>query len=87
MKGLSKEISSPKQESMGTLKRSARYLKDRPRVVMKLRYQQEVKGVSVWTDTDFAGCVKSRKSISAGVIQLGGHLVKSWSSNQAVIAL
>ena len=54
---------------------------------MKFDYQPEVKGVTVWTDSDFAGCVKSRESISAGIIQLGGHLVKSWSSNQAVIAL
>ena len=54
---------------------------------MKFDYQSEVKGVTVWTDNDFAGCVKSRKSNSAGIIQLGGHSVKSWSSNHAVIAL
>ena len=72
---------------MGKLKSLARYLKDRPRLVIKCGYQQEVKGVTVWTDTDFAGCVKSRKSTSAGVFQFGEHLVKSWSSNQAAIAL
>ena len=87
VKELSKGMSSPKQESMGKLKRFARYLKVRRRLVMKFGYQQEVKGDTVWTDTDFAGCVKSRKSTSAGVIKLGAHLVKSWSSSHSVIAL
>jgi hypothetical protein len=40
-----------------------------------------------WSDTDFAGCVKSRKSTSGGLIVHGGHVIKSWSTNQAVIAL
>ena len=87
VKELSKDMSNPKQESLGKLKRLARYLKDKPRLVMKFDYQGTVNGVTVWTDTDFAGCVKSRKSTSAGIIQLGGHLIKSWSINQAVIAL
>jgi hypothetical protein len=87
VKELSKEMSSPRREGWGKLKRLARCLKGRPRLVMRFDYQSEVKGVTVWTDTDFAGCVKSRKSTSAGLIQLGGHLMKSWSTNQAVIAL
>ena len=42
--------------------------------------------LTVNVDTDFAGCNKSRKSTSAGVVLLGKHVVKSWSSNQSVIA-
>ena len=68
MKELSKDMSSPEQESMGKLKRLARYLKDKPRLVIKFDYQEAVNGVTVWTDTDLAGCVESRKSTSAGII-------------------
>ena len=43
--------------------------------------------LSVYTDSDFAGCVKSRKSTSGGIALLGSHAIKSWSTNQAVVAL
>ena len=39
------------------------------------------------TDTDFAGSKASRKSTSGGLVQLGTHAVKSWSSTEAVVAL
>ena len=54
---------------------------------MKCSYQRNDRTITAWTDSDFAGCIKSRKSTSAGVIMLGNHLVKSWSTNQTVIAL
>ena len=38
-------------------------------------------------DTDFAGCLKTRKSTSGGIVMLNGHTVKSWSVTQDVIAL
>lgn len=41
----------------------------------------------VWTDSDFAGCTRARKSTSGGVIMHGTHLTKSWSITQAIIAL
>ena len=41
----------------------------------------------VWADTDFAGCEKSRKSTPAGVVMFGNHLIKSWATTQAVLAL
>ena len=40
-----------------------------------------------WTDSDFAACIKSRKSTSGCVVMYGGHLVKLWSTNQTAIAL
>ena len=38
-------------------------------------------------DTDFAGCLTTRKSTNGGIITLGEHCIKAWSSNQPVIAL
>eukprot|EP00969_Alexandrium_andersonii_P349323 15430770-Alexandrium_andersonii.AAC.1 len=37
-------------------------------------------------DTDCAGFVKTRKSTSGGMVRLGGHVLKAWSSAQSVIA-
>ena len=44
-------------------------------------------GLTVWTDTDFAGCSKTRNSTSGGLVMHGTHVIKSWSTNQVVIAL
>ena len=57
---------------------------------MKYSYQSNDRTIAAWTDSDFAVCLKSRNSrwtTSARVIMLGAHLVKSWSTNQSVIAL
>ena len=48
--------------------------------------QPEPTEISVYTDADWAGCRRSRKSTSGGVILLGRHCVKAWSKTQAVIA-
>ena len=34
------------------------------------------------TDSDFAGCQRTRKSTSGGVICIGSHFLKGWSSTQ-----
>ena len=43
--------------------------------------------VEVYSDTDWAGCIKTRKSTSGGCLMLGQHLLKSWSSTQAMVSL
>ena len=54
---------------------------------MEFAYQEGDGVVTVWSDTDFAGCRKTRKSTSGGVITLGKHVVKTWSTTQAILAL
>ena len=56
-----------------------------PRYICKYHYQHNYKFVSVYTDSDFAGCIKSRKSTSGGSIMKGGHVIKAWAKTQAVI--
>ena len=87
VKELGKDLASPSQESWMKLERLLRYLKGSPRLRMKYSYQHNDRTITAWTDSDFAGCIKSRKSTSAGVTMSGNHLVKSWSTNQSVIAL
>ena len=48
---------------------------------------QEDRGLEVWTDSDWAGDVKTRKSTSGGVLRWGQNVIKHWSSTQHVIAL
>ena len=50
-------------------------------------YQQRLKTLVTWAESDFAGCEQSKKSTSPGVVVFGNHFVKSWSTNQAAIAL
>ena len=54
---------------------------------MKYEYQDLPEYVTVWTDTDYAGCRRTRKSTSGGLVTLGDHVLKTWSQTQAVIAL
>ena len=46
-----------------------------------------MEGVDVYTDTDWAGCPKTRKSTSGGCVMLGSHCIKHWSSTQSSVAL
>jgi hypothetical protein len=51
------------------------------------KYQGPVEHVTVCTDTDYAGCHRTRKSTSGGVLMHGSHVVKSWSSTQNIVSL
>ena len=42
--------------------------------------------LTVFTDSDWAGCKETRKSSSAGVLMLGRHTVKIYTRKQKVIA-
>ena len=37
-------------------------------------------------DSDWAGCKETRKSTSGGVLKIGRHVVRTWSSTQPTIA-
>ena len=57
------------------------------RYVIKYGKQEQVHAINCYGDSDFAGEVETRKSTSGGLMMLGDHPVKSWSSTQTVIAL
>ena len=80
-------MSNPTEQDWVKLKRLTRYLKDHPRCVIKYEYQEYPDALEVWVDSDFAGCKKSRKSTSGRVVMFGHCPIKTWSTNQAVIAL
>ena len=50
-------------------------------------YRDNPGELTIWTETDYAGCKRTRKSTSGGIITFGNHVIKSWSVTQSVIAL
>ena len=79
-------MSAPIELSQSALKRMAFYLRMRPRLVWKYDYQTAA-SLEVYTDTDWAGCIRTRKSTSGGCLLLGNHILKTWSATQASLAL
>ena len=43
--------------------------------------------LEVWVDSDFAGCKRTRKSTSGGVLCIGPNPIKHWSRTQGILAL
>jgi len=86
VKELSRAMSTPTESDMRSLKRLGRYLLGRPRMVLKYNYQQLYNTITVWTDSDYAGCAKTRRSTTGGLLTLGEHSIKHWSYTQAVLA-
>ena len=85
-KEVCRSMARPTQHAWEALKRVCRYLNRVPRLVYEFK-QQSVTHVDVYTDTDWAGCPRTRKSTSGGCVMFGQHAVKHWSSTQASISL
>ena len=87
-KELCREFSAPNEHSLQKLKRLGRYYKGKPRLVYKYPFAKEpATEVTVYCDTDFAGCSQTRRSTSGGCVMVGGAQVKHWSKTQSTIAL
>ena len=79
-------MSAPSELSIAALKRLGRYLEGHRRLIYEYP-RQEVTHIEVYSDTDWAGCPRTRKSTSGGCTMLGVHMTKSWSSTQPNPAL
>ena len=51
------------------------------------KWQSDTKVISAYSDSDWAGCSRTRRSTSGGVIMRGDHLLTHWASTQATVAL
>ena len=80
-------MSRPTEEDWKALKKLGRYLVKRPRGGTLWRWQGKPELVTTWVDNDFAGCRRTGKSTSGGVLKLGSHLLKTWSITQGIIGL
>ena len=85
-KELCRRMSSPHQHDVAPLIRVARYLAGAPR--LQYKFQWQTGGLlRTCVDTDFAGCLATRRSTSGGCSMHGKHLIKHWSSTQHVLTL
>ena len=86
-KEVSRGMACPTRLDTVKLKSLIRYLSGARRRAIKHTWQDPTVQLSVYSDSDWAGCVKTRRSTSGGVVLHGEHLVHHWSSTQATIAL
>ena len=86
-KELCREFSQPTKLSVEKLKRLVRYVVNAPRLVWKYDFQPDVKDLDTYVDTDFAGCMRTRRSTSGGIIRRGAHVLQAWSTTQTTVAL
>ena len=49
--------------------------------------EDEAGELRVFVDSDWAGCVQTRRSTSGGVVKLGRRTLKTWSITQPTIAM
>ena len=79
-------MASPTDQGVVALKRLGRFLEGKKRLIFDYPFQ-EAERVEVYSDTDWSGCVKTRKSTSGGCMVLGSHLIKSQTSTRSSISL
>ena len=79
-------MARPTTHAWRALKRICRYLNGAGRLIYEFK-RQTVSCIDIYTDTDWSGCPKTRKSTSGGCVMLGSHAVKHWSATQSSIAL
>ena len=84
---VAKGMQNPTLRHQAQLKRTVRYLRTYPRLVQLFQNQERVSSLIGWCDADHAGCLRTRKSTSGGLIMAGRHTLLQWCRGQAVIAI
>ena len=81
-------MATPTLKAWRKVKKPARYLVWREAVVYSYECQEEeCCSITLFTDSEWAGCRRTRKSTSGGVIMVGRNCIKSWSTTQGPVAL
>ena len=73
VKELCRAMAAPSKRDAEALKRLARYLIGQPRVIHHFEGQAAPSYLDAYSDSDWAGCVRTRRSTSGGVLMRGGH--------------
>ena len=88
-KEICRDMANPRKSSFGKLKRLARYLVEHPTMEMfyKEMNVEHANIIDVYSDSDWAGCLRTRRSTSGGVVTIAGGAIKTWSTTQSTVAL
>ena len=80
-------MSRPQERAKQLVMRVGRYLLRCPSRPSLYRWQLEPRRLTTYTDANWAGCERTRRSTSGGVVLRGLHIIKAWSRTQANVAL
>ena len=67
--------------------RAVEYLRRHPRWIAVYSWQKAPGGITVFTDSDWGGCTRTRRSTSGGVALHGSHCLLTWPRTQQLVAL
>ena len=87
VKEAARAMCAPRKSHLGLLKKISKYLKGAPRLVSHFRWQATQGTVTAFTDSDWAGCIRTARSTSGGVVTIGEHTIKTYCRQQKVVAL
>ena len=86
-KELSRRMARPEEGDEVRIKRVVRFLIGCPGAVYRYPWQDSSQVIQTFTDSDWAGCSRTRRSTSGGAVHIGGHLISHWSKTQQTVAL
>ena len=79
-------MSAPTDTSITAIKRMGRYLLGHKRLVYIYPWQT-ADGIEMYSDTDWSGCMRTRRSTSGGCFMIGRLVMRKWSSTQPSVTL
>ena len=86
-KEVSRKMSDPEPSDEKSIIRVLRYLKQSGMVEYLYKWQDSPTEILVYTDSDWAGCQRTRRSTTGGAVMYGSCLVAHWSRTQVSVAL
>eukprot|EP00438_Fugacium_kawagutii_P022577 Skav230125 [mRNA] locus=scaffold2192:206723:207394:+ [translate_table: standard] len=87
VKCLARKMQAPTEADFGDLKRMARYIKGSMRMVQRFEPQKFSSVVTVHADSDFAGCLLTRRSTTGLTCFYGRHALRHSSNLQSTVSL
>ena len=86
VKELARRMQQPNTKNVQAVRRLVRLLRGSPRRLVVYNRQADQPVVDVFSDSDWAGCAKTRRSTSSSYVMLGGHLFAESATTQNVVA-
>ena len=80
-------MAKPTMKGWKQSKRLVRDLIMNPITILEYPLQSRESELEGFSDSDWAGCRRTGKSTSGGVIKIGEHFLNAWSKTQSIIAL
>ena len=87
VKELARRMANPDRWMMGQTQKLARDFIGKFCVLFWYRHQSEPIAIEGFSDSDWVGCRRTRRSTSGGCIRHVSHLLKTWSRAQTVTVL